>query len=226
MIEKTEKTILAVGGSVVKECYGELREIIDRKAVDVLVHSGGSIFHDFQMSTELLYGTAAGKSYSIDELLDNWELNAPASRLVWDWIFNQKAPENTITSHCEKWGIEVMLFTVLGGDFFMLQQDDWSSLTSLCYKNFCELVEIMKGPFHFLNVCSSTIHPEVFLKALAKAKPEKGTFRTTVVDFLKMYRPLTRLHYGKYCLINVKEFFKMWLEEGLEEAIAKSPEAR
>jgi hypothetical protein len=60
---------------------------------------------------------------------------------------------------------------------------------------------------------SAVIHPEVFVKALAIAKPKE--FQADVVDFLPdQYRPKTRVaRYGKYHCMTHKEYLTHWLKK-------------
>lgn len=206
--------ILAIGGSVVKTAHEELKTICKLGYIDVLIHCGGSIFHDFQRSTEKL----EGHSYPLDSLIENYEVNRPASELVWKWLASGVAPKESVTDICQKNKIRVMIFTVLGADFWQLFDDRWYLFTNKTRRDFAELCAILsKDDFHFINMGSAVIMPEVFTKALAVANTLTPTplqnFRADVVDFLPdMYRPKTRVaKYGKYFQMTFKEFFDKWL---------------
>ena len=184
---------------------------------DVLIHNGGSIFHDFQRSTESL----PSHSYSLDALLKDFEPNRKASDLVWNWLLKGETPTGSLTSICQSKGIPVLMFTVLGGDFWQLFDDtidrSWARIGTVSSLGFATLCNIMKeGPFHFINMGSAVVMPEVFTKAVAVVKPKE--FRADVVDFLgNQYRPLTRVaKYGRYYHSTHVEFLKRWLKEGDE----------
>lgn len=216
--------ILAIGGAVIKTALDELKVIADRGLFDVLIHNGGSLFHDFQLATELI----DGHSHPLTELIKTPELNKKASELVWRWIRNTisdvaylekgrevtRAPIGSVTRICETRGVRVMVFTVLGGDFWHLYDqaiNDWGTFAYKTKKDFYDLCKIMRNEFHYICLGSAVVHPEVFTKALSIAKPKK--FRADVVDFKKMYRPETRVSkYGKYYQTTHKEFLSKWIK--------------
>ena len=222
--------ILAVGGAVIKTALPELKVIAGRGLFNVLIHNGGSLFHDFQLATESI----VGHSYPLEDLLKNPDLNRKASELVWKWIRNNRddararaaygekgresilGPEGSVTRLCETRGIRIMVFTVLGGDFWHLFDQsisDWGEFAFKTKKDFYDLCEIMRKEkeFHYICMGSAVVHPEVFTKALAVAKPKK--FRADVVDFKMMYREETRVSkYGKYYQNTHKEFLSNWIK--------------
>ena len=207
------KTILGIGGSVIKTAYDEIRELARRKHIDVLVVNGGALFHDFQRSTEKM----DSPSYSLDDLLANYNLDEPASKLVWHWLRGGSfPPDGSLLKICSDNEIDVLLFTAPGADFFHLfgNAKDWESLGRTMFYDYKLLCNHMRTTFHYINMGSAVILPEVFIKAVAQVKPEK--FTTTVVDFLpNQYRPLTRVaKYGSYVCSDHKQFLSRWLELG------------
>jgi len=207
------KTILAIGGAVIKTAYDEIKECARRKMFDVLIHNGGSLFHDFQRATEGEKLPTDSNSYPLRLLLDHLELNKKASQLVWNYIYSGISPANSLTEICQREKIEVLMFTGLGCDFWQIFKcaTYWKKLGEISYLYFEKLCEIMSEPFYYICMGSAVIHPEVFTKALSIAKPKE--FRTTVVDFLpNQYRPKTRISiYGKYFVMTHKEFLVKWL---------------
>ena len=207
------KTILAIGGAVIKTAYDEIKECARRKMFEVLIHNGGSLFHDFQRATEGEKLPTDSNSYPLRLLLDHSELNKEASQLVWNYIYLDMSPEGSLTKICQKEEIEILMFTGLGCDFWQIFKDAicWERLGKVSHLDFKKLCEIMSEPFHYVCMGSAVIHPEVFTKALSVAKPEE--FRTTVVDFLpNQYRPKTRVgKYGEYLCMTHKEFLAKWL---------------
>jgi hypothetical protein len=223
-----EMRVLAIGGAVIKTALDELKIITKRKLFDILIHNGGSLFHDFQLATEVL----PYKSHSLERLLKNPELDKQASELIWFWIRNNEfayfwnrdstedrylAPKGSVTRLCEDMKIPVMVFTVLGGDFWHLYgspwNDDWIAFAKKTHRDFKNLCDLMKNyEFHYICMGSAVIHPEVFTKALAIAKPKK--FKADVVDFTpNQYRPETRVaKYGKYYQMTHKEFLEKWIK--------------
>ncbi len=199
--------ILAIGGAVIKTAHDEIKEVAQRELFDILIHNGGSLFHDFQRATE----TLPGHSYPLNDLLVDYEPNRKASELVWHWLNTGFAPAGTLTNICSRKGIDVMLFTVLGADFWQLFDSHWESIAYKSKIDFEILCGLMKGPFHYICMGSAVVHPEVFAKALAVAKPKE--FGADVVDSKMMYREETRVSkYGKYYQTTHKEFLTTWIK--------------
>ena len=202
------KTILAIGGAVIKTAKEELRKVIEADKIEMLIHNGGSIFHDFQQATEDL----PGHSHPIDKLTEDYSCNRHASKLVWKWIHGGSSPENSITNLCFQKGIEVLLFSGQACDFWQMfgTADDWAEFGRDSFFNFKVLTRRFITPFHYICMGSAVIHPEVFIKAVAGAHPEE--FVADVVDFKDMYRPRTRVaKFGTYYKMTHKEFLARWL---------------
>jgi hypothetical protein len=207
------KKILAIGGAVIKTAREDLRNIIEQNKVEMLIHNGGSIFHDFQLSMDDCGGKT---SYPLDDLLEDYECNRKASSEVLKWISGYPAPEGSITSLCESKDITVLLFTGLACDFWQMfgNQTDWETLATNSYLGFKLLTGRFRSPFHYICMGSAVIHPEVFIKALAKSKQKE--FKADVVDFLDMYRPKTRVSkFGQYYQMTHKEFLNKWIKGDL-----------
>ncbi len=206
------KTILAIGGAVIKTAYDEIKECAQKKKFDVLIHNGGSLFHDFQRATEEL----EGHSYSLEEILKDKNILAEASSYVWAYLAGGSSPKGSLTRICQDRGILVLMFTGLGCDFWQLfHTTKWELITNECRFSFVCLTAAMEKPFHYICMGSAVIHPEVFTKALVVAKPKEC--RTTVVDFLPdQYRPKTRVaKYGRYLCMTHKEYLTRWLKSDL-----------
>ena len=198
------KKIVAIGGAVIKTAKKELSKYIKDGHVEMLIHNGGSIFHDIQQAID---PNLKGHSYPLDNLMDDYSCNKEASICVWDFIKYGEAPENTITNLCNQMRIPVLIFTGLGCDFWHLfsSPDQWADYGRYSFFYFERLVERFKKPFHYINMGSAVIHPEVFTKAIAVVKNKD--FTSDVVDFKDMYRPRTRVaKYGTYYQMTHKEF--------------------
>lgn len=204
------KKILAIGGAVIKTAKEELREIVEADKIEMLIHNGGSIFHDFQQELD---SKLKGHSYPLNDLIMDYECNRLPSEYIWDWILDVgKAPDNSITALCESKKIPVLLFTALGADFWHLFVKSWNSLAEKSFNDFQLLCERFKTPFHYICMGSAVIHPEVFIKAVAVSNPPK--FVSDVVDFKDMYRPKSRVaKFGTYYKMTHKEFFARWSTE-------------
>lgn len=199
------KKVLAIGGAVIKTAREELTEVIKSNQVAMLIHNGGSIFHDFQLATESL----RSHSHKLDDLIMDYSPNEKASKLVWDWImYGDVPPENSVSHLCYTKSIPVLMFTGLGCDFWQLFNNGWEEIghkTQGHFQYLCNWFE--ENEFHYVCMGSAVIHPEVFIKAIAVAKPKK--FRADVVDFLDMYRPRTRVSkFGTYYQMSHKDYLK------------------
>jgi hypothetical protein len=199
------KKIVAIGGSVIKTAREELIEVIKSDQVEMLIHNGGSIFHDFQKEINDL----EGHSYPLDELLNSYEPNREASLEIWTWLQHYHlAPPGSVTRWCQEKDIPILMFTGLGCDFWQLFNDSWEIFAKVARDDFSQLCTRFQKKFHYVCMGSAVIHPEVFIKALAVAKPNVQ-FRADVVDFLDMYRPRTRVaKFGTYYQLTHKEYLK------------------
>ncbi len=198
------KKIVAIGSAVIKTAKKELSEYIKNGHVEMLIHSGGSIFHDIQQAIE---PDLEGHSYPLDDLIEDYSCNKEASIYTWEAIEYGKAPENTITNLCYQMDIPILIFTGLGCDFWHLfsDPDQWADYGRYSYFYFKRLVRRFKDPFHYICMGSAVIHPEVFTKAIAAAKNKD--FTSDVVDFKDMYRLRTYVaKYGTYYQMTHKEF--------------------
>jgi hypothetical protein len=207
------KAILAIGGAVIKTAWEEMKAVAEKDKIEMLIHNGASIFHDFQRATDPFLAKNNMHSYSLQDLMGNVDLDKGASEMVWDWIkWGRKAPEGSLTRICEDKKIRVLCFTALGCDFWQLFDRDWENFATQTRKDFYFLCQRMyEDDFHYILLGSAVIHPEVFTKALFKVRPKK--FRADVVDFLEMYRPKTRVAcYGTYYKMEFKEFLRKWGE--------------
>jgi len=209
------KKILAIGGAVIKTAQKELIEVIKQDKVEMLIHNGGSVFHDFQIATDK---NLESHSYSIEKLLESFDCLKPTADLVWEWLISDKdpitlAPKGSATRLCEDMDIPVLLFTTPGADFWHLfYTGNWRALADIAGFCFNHLIlRFSKENFHFVNMGSAVMHPEIFIKAIALCKPKN--FKADVVDFKEMYRPRTRVaQFGDYYTITHKQYLDYLLE--------------
>ena len=209
------KRILAIGGHVIKTAGYELLRVIKANKVEMLIHNGGSLFHDFQLSIDYDLNRSGEHSYKLSDLITDPGINRAASDMVWNWLEDdEKAPELSITRLCYENAIPVLLFTAPGCDFWHLFRggNSWGILGERIHQDFTRLRYRFANPFHYVCMGSAVIHPEVFTKVIAGIKlPE---FTADVVDFLDMYRPRTRVApYGTYYQMEHKEYLERWLAE-------------
>ena len=157
------KKILAIGGAVIKTARQELIDVIKSGQVEMLIHNGGSIFHDFQLATEEL----ESHSHLLKDLIGDYAPNKAASDLLWGWFEDKPAPQDSVTGLCESMDIPVLMFTGLGCDFWQLFNDKWEIFAKRASKDFSCLTGKFTKKFHYVCMGSAVIHPEVFTKAIA-----------------------------------------------------------
>lgn len=207
-----DKKILAIGGHVIKTARVELEKAIERGHVEMLIHNGGSIFHDFQLATCTELVTRQIHSFPLDEVVEDPNVTKQAALHVWEWLLGSKnyAPKNSITRLCQGYHIPVLMFTIPGADFWHLFKgaDAWGELGHALFHHFSELRLRFRYPFHYVCMGSAVVHPEIFTKAISGMKlPE--AMQADVVDFKMMYRPETRVSkYGHYYVITHKQYLQ------------------
>lgn len=209
------KKILAIGGAVVKTARNELAQVIQLDDVEMLIHNGGSLFHDFQLAVDPPPDNQ--HSHSLDSLMNTRKPLQITNNRIRQWFlsFGEDAPTGSITDLCIRMDIPVLMFTGLACDWWQFGISDWTRWT-LQVKVFFDYLKnrFQRDPFHYICMGSAVIHPEVFVKALALSglHNEPNWFKADVVDFKQMYRPETRVaKYGNYHKIEHKEYLRLWI---------------
>jgi hypothetical protein len=210
------KKILAIGGAVIKTARDDLAKVIQQEKVEMLIHNGGSIFHDFQLAVDPPPHDM--HSYPMEQLMDSQRnLSITNNRIrQWFYSFGENTPDKSITRLCNDLNIPVLMFTGLACDWWQFSIADWSRIAVQTKVFFNYLVDRFKRDrFHYICMGSAVIHPEVFIKAVALAKihRERTWFTADVVDFKRMYRPETRVaQYGKYYRMTHERFLQEWVK--------------
>jgi hypothetical protein len=202
------KKILAIGGAVIKTASDLLYKVIQQDHVEILIHNGGSLFHDFQLALDPPPNNM--HSYPMKDLMDSREKLRTATHAINQYLFMGPPPKGSITELCETLDIPVLMFTGLACDWWQFQVHDWSRIALKAKVSFDYLLNRFRNDrFHYVCMGSAVIHPEVFVKALALANVHNETnwFKADVVDFLDMYRPRTRVsQYGHYYKMTHREY--------------------
>lgn len=212
------KKILAIGGAVIKTARNELTKVIESGEIEMLIHNGGSIFHDFQLSIDP--PPFNQHSHSLDSLLKNDSVNYKTIRDLNIFLtksYKCNVPEGSVTRLCYEMNIPVLMFTALGCDFWNMSSSrySWGVYSDFQWQSMQKLVDRFQiGYFHYICMGSAVIHPEVFIKCVALTHPMN--FKADVVDFKLMYRPKTRIsdRYGDYFNMSHSYFLNEWLKEG------------
>jgi len=217
------KKILAIGGAVVKTARAGLIELIKADKIEMLIHNGGSLFHDFQHAVDP--PPKGMHSYSLSHLMRNQDELKTTNEAI-NLFFSTNgnpAPIGSATYLCRKKNIPVLVFTALGCDWWQFEMDNWAKFAAYAKNSFDQLVKrFIADRFHFVCMGSAVIHPEVFVKALALsfAAEVDNWFRADVIDFLNMYRPRTRVAiYGNYYINEHHRFIRSWLKSGYPDTL-------
>lgn len=208
------KKIVAIGGAVIKTSRDLLFEAIEKDHIEILIHNGGSLFHDFQLALDPPPNNL--HSYPITELMDSRKQLRITNEYIKNYFYLSNPPKGSITYLCETLDIPVLMFTGLACDWWQFQMNDWSRIALKAKVCFEYLVDrFKKDKFHYVCMGSAVIHPEIFIKALAMANihNEKNWFTSDVVDFLDMYRPRTRVaKFGTYYKMTHREYLEKLIE--------------
>jgi len=207
-----EKKILAIGGAVIKTAREQLFDVLDD--VEILIHSGASMFHDFQMSLEpdILKDR---HSLPLDEMIKHPAEALSVGEKIYAWMQTGWTPNDSITRACKCRKIPVYMLTIPGADFWhlALNKRQWGEMAALQHTYIAFLAKRFEKAFWYVCMGSAVLHPETFIKALAwGSTPVEGRdFRADVVDFLDMYRPRTRVAcYGNYYQESHVDYLKGW----------------
>jgi hypothetical protein len=121
-----------------------------------------------------------------------------AGNLIRDHMYaytNSEFKSACILYTCAKKGIPVTIHTAIGADINHMHHSFdgkiWGEALHNDFAKFCGMVQFLKDGV-YINMGSSVILPEVFLKAVSiaiKGNKEPAEFTTVVFDFMKQYRP-------------------------------------
>lgn len=217
MSEISSKKILAIGGAVIKTGRERLKSVIRSGEIEMLIHNGASLFHDFQLSIDPPQD--GSHSHALKDLVKDYSVNEKTTKWVQRYIHHplkMYVPDCSVTSLCHQMDIPVLMFTIPGADFWNCEPDSlqWYFNSEFMCKSMEKLlVRFMQDRFHYVCMGSAVIHPEIFIKCIAMAQSKY--FFADVVDFLDMYRPKTRVAiYGKYYKIDHISFLDRWISTG------------
>ncbi len=180
--------------------------------VDALAFNGAGIIHDFEVAfagrtsedvdTQLKDGKF-GMAKETGEMLNRCinlgsRKNLGLGEAVGKMIASSNFPHkdlSLLSTACEL-NIPVTVHVALGTDIIHFHPDvNGSAIGKTSLKDFflfCLLVEKLEGGGVFVNVGSSVILPEVFLKAVSYVRNRSrplSHFHTAVFDFISHYRP-------------------------------------
>lgn len=212
-----KQVIAGFGGHVVKVGLGPvLIDLIRRGVVTALATNGSGVIHDFELAYagktsedvdstlgEGTFGFAAETGRVLNECIGNAasEDGPSIGETIGEWLRRNKAG-NASKSICVAAYDNKAPLTVhaaLGTDIVHMHPEadgaKWGEATMRDFRKFCETVAGMEGGV-YINMGSAVILPEVFLKAVTRARNRGKKLKkiTTIdIDFIRQYRPQTNV---------------------------------
>jgi len=214
---KGKPVVAGFGGHVVKVGLGPiLIDLVQRGVITALATNGAGVIHDFELAYagktsedvdstlgEGTFGFAAETGRIINECVRNAasENDLSLGQAVGAWLRRNKA-KNASKSICAaayENGAPLTVHVALGTDIVHMHPEaegaEWGRATMGDFRKFCETVAEMEGGV-YINMGSAVILPEVFLKAVTRARNRGKKLKkiTTIdIDFIRQYRPWTNV---------------------------------
>jgi len=188
--EGGKNVIAGFGGHVIKVGVGSiLADLIERDIITALATNGAGMIHDFELAT-------AGKtSEDVDSTLGEGTfgfasetgriLNECAARAaregvglglsVGKWLHDKKPKHlrSSVFATAYNRKIPITVHVALGTDIVHMHPEAdgaaWGAASMTDFEDFCSLVAELEGGV-YINLGSAVILPEVFLKAVSKAR--------------------------------------------------------
>jgi len=213
---KGKQVIVGFGGHVIKVGLGPiLVDLMKRKIITALATNGAGMIHDFELAI-------AGKtSEDVDASLGDGTfgfasetggiLNECAARAAREGIglgeavcrmLDKKRPRHisvSVMGNAYRNRIPLTVHVAIGTDIVHMHPEadgaSWGAATFSDFNRFCGIVADMEEGV-YINLGSAVILPEVFLKAVTRARNVGKKLRriTTIdIDFIRQYRPQTNV---------------------------------
>ncbi|MBI1821438.1 MAG: hypothetical protein HY036_10190 [Nitrospirae bacterium] len=228
-----------------------LIDLMEKGVINSLSMNGAGIIHDFELAfightsedvaAELgsgTFGMAEETGRILNEMIsDGVKKGYGIGEAIGNELLSEKFPYrgNSLLAAGARLGIPVTIHVAVGTDIIHMHPSaDGASIGEGSLRDFHRLTSVvsqLEGGV-YLNIGSSVIMPEVFLKALTIArnlKHQVDHFTTVNMDFLQHYRPVTNvvtrptLQGGKgYRLTGHHEIMVPLLAAGIIESLASS----
>ncbi|MHB8482476.1 MAG: GSU2086 family protein [Nitrospiria bacterium] len=228
-----------------------LIDLMEKGVINSLSINGAGIIHDFELAyightsedvaAELgagTFGMAEETGRMLNEMIsDGVKKGYGIGEAVGKTLLTEKFPyrRNSLLAAGARLGIPVTIHVAIGTDIIHMHPSaDGAAIGQGSLRDFHLLTSVvtrLEGGV-YLNIGSSVIMPEVFLKALTIARNLKyqvDHFATVNMDFLQHYRPVTNvvlrptMQGGKgYRLTGHHEIMVPLLAAGIIESLASS----
>ena len=192
-----------------------LIDLMERGIIQSLALNGAGIIHDFELAyightsedvaAELATG-AFGMAEETAQILNGWVAEGVKKGLgigesIGQKIISDELPyrHNSLLATGARLGLPVTVHVAIGTDIIHMHPSaDGAAIGEGSLRDFHRLTSVvsrLEGGV-YLNIGSSVILPEVFLKALTIARNlgyKVDRFTTVNMDFLQHYRPVTNV---------------------------------
>jgi len=211
--KKGKAVILGIGAHVIKCGLSELIiELMEREIVSVVALNGAGAIHDFEIalvgrtSEDVAKGIKSGKfgmvketgTYMNEAIKECLNGKQGIGEALGKKLIELKAPHNksSILARGAEIGTPVTVFVAIGTDTIHMHNSMDGKATGegsfTDFKIFSSAVADLNDGGVYLNIGSTVILPEVFLKALNLARNLKNkveNFTTANFDIIQHYRP-------------------------------------
>ena len=215
-VKSKKMVILAMGAHGIKVGLNPvIIDLMERGIISALAMNGAGIIHDAELamaghtSEDVDAGIGTGRFGVAEEtgrflneaIADGAERDYGLGRAVGAMLVREGFPHNRLSllARAFEMDIPVTVHVAIGTDIIHFHPGaDGPSIgktSHLDFRIFADLVSKIEGGV-FINLGSSVIMPEVFLKALTLVRNlgyEVKRFTTVNMDFIKGYRPMTNV---------------------------------
>ncbi len=215
--KKGKPVIAGFGGHVIKVGLGPiLVDLVEKGIITALATNGSGVIHDFELAYagktsedvdstlgEGSFGFASETGGILNECVRNVaaQEDSTIGEAIGEWLHRNKA-KNLSKSVCAaayENEVPLTVHIALGTDIVHMHPEadgaEWGKATMRDFTDFCQTVAGMEGGV-YINMGSAVILPEVFLKAVSRARNRGRKLRkiTTVdIDFIRQYRSQTNV---------------------------------
>lgn len=214
--KKRKQVIVGFGGHVIKVGLGPLLvDMMKRGVITALCTNGAGMIHDFELAlagktsedvdTAIVdgsFGFAEETGKIINEAVKKgtekgWGIGEAVGKV----LESKKAKYRNISVlvGAGRNNVPLTVHVAIGTDIVHMHEDAdgeaWGKSAFVDFRKFCDIVSELEGGV-YLNIGSAVVLPEVFLKAVTRARNAGKSLRriTTIdMDFIKQYRPQTNV---------------------------------
>ncbi|MCU0275326.1 MAG: hypothetical protein MUF02_00440 [Acidobacteria bacterium] len=212
--QKGKPIIWGMGAHAIKLGLGPLLiDLMQRGWISAIATNGAMMIHDFELAlaghtSEDVAENLLGGTYGNTEetglflnlaLKDGLAQGMGAGEAVGHYLIQARLPhlDGSVLYNAYRLNIPVTIHPAIGTDFIhyhpMFSGEVTGALAERDFQLLAAIVSELSGGGVFLNIGSTVIVPEVFLKAVAYCAAQGAVlenFHTAVFDFNRHYRPL------------------------------------